>query len=1379
VCGMHRCGTSLISGLVHNYSDYEIGDNIIPRDKNNINGYYENSRVIDVNSEILQDSNLDWDSLANLPKNLKLVTEDRIAQIIENIIETEFSSNRILIKDPKFSLVLPHWIGVLENMGWNIKVIICYRNPKSVSDSLKQIDGFDKYKSYYLYFVYLILAEYYSRNCNRFFIEYDQVIDNPDVVLKSMCNDLAFHSFYSNDKYKSFLSKELRNYYGSDNNEFEHLLVGQLFKNLRGNQSRSEFDRLIREFKSNSLFYNSIEDDFKRTENSLFAQLYIDTGNEYSEEDSFKILVNDESTKIVFEIDVNNLQKLRFDPLNEYCVVFIKSIVISDQSGLLHNVPFVHNGKLLYENVYLFQTKDPILNINNMKFDGQQKDLIINLEYLAIGRKDVSYFKMASQNYEKREIQYFKENFDQSKVLNQTKNIEEQQIEINRNSQLIFKDLMNQFESQKTNILTELSKFKYDTEKHVTGIIEEIRSNTDLSKSVSNFTAEIINLKYELRHKIDQIHDLKEERNIKSNKIKDLLSINSLLKSRIDGKVNNNERMKIELFKAQQENFKLEELVTKTNQIIFNLEVALKNEYTNTDTLRAEINSKLSDIASKEAEIKALNGAEENFKRIINNYEAKLSEVLSAFRLESARLEKVFNSKSYLILIKGIKVLYRNNENYKSLANLKSYNSNIINILSDPKISSILNNSKLEVAKLSDSDLALKNSEIICHIDNCNIFDKNLLYIRGWVTHPNKAVTINVVLSSKTSSIELNTDRELRFDIKAAFPDHLESQNSGFICMTELKKKYTTISIMFLIDGIKYLKNVIAKKSSNYARLPLDLQYRIFLIKQSRVEFKKIDFSYNPLISIIVPVYNVDRKWLDSCINSVINQHYDNWELCIYDDKSSKRETLECLNYWENINDKRIKIKYGKTNLNISLASNEAIKLATGDFISLLDNDDMLSPNALTEIVSLLNKDPKLKLIYSDEDKLEMNGRRTGPYFKCDFNIDLLRSNNYITHLCTIKKETGDHIGWFRKGLEGSQDHDLVLRIVDEIEGNQIGHIPKVLYHWRKIPGSTAVNYSEKDYVFKSGKRALEDHLVRNNIVGTVLKGKWGGAFRIKRKIHTKGKVSIIIPFKNQIELLLDLIYSISDNTKYDNFELVLVNNNSTEENILILQNNLSLFKEVSIDLKHYDKEFNYSAINNWAVAETSSEYVLLLNNDMKIITKGWLMNLVEHIQREDVGVVGCKLLYEDGTLQHAGVLTGINGSAGHYYKGYNNDAHYFNMNVIRNVAGVTGACLMTKRSLYEHLEGLDSELFKVSYNDIDYCLKIRKAGYLIVYTPYTEIYHYESKSRGYEDTPEKKARHDKEKLSLQNKWGSYLSEDMYSNPNFSKQSEHNDLNIK
>lgn len=535
---------------------------------------------------------------------------------------------------------------------------------------------------------------------------------------------------------------------------------------------------------------------------------------------------------------------------------------------------------------------------------------------------------------------------------------------------------------------------------------------------------------------------------------------------------------------------------------------------------------------------------------------------------------------------------------------------------------------------------------------------------------------------------------------------------------------------------------------------------------KTQIEARLGELSYNPLISVVMPVFNPPAKFLELAIQSVIAQLYPNWELCIADDASTDPSVHEVLSRYEKI-DSRIKVCRRKTNGHISEASNSALELAKGEFVALLDHDDELAPHALYMICEELNKDSSLDLIYSDEDKKSPLGVRFNPHFKSDWNRELFLSQNYLCHLTTYRTEVIRRVGGFRKGLEGAQDWDLALRVVDAIDEKKIRHIPHILYHWRVIEGSTAQSTSYKPYVMEAQKRAVEEHLKRRGEEGRVEINDAISHLRVHFAVPAgEPKVTLVIPTKDQAGLLSRCVASILQKTTYKNFDIIVVNNGSCESETFELFDEFE--KSERIRILHDDREFNFSRINNDAIKATDSPYVAFINNDLEVISETWLSEMIGHASREGVGAVGAKLLYPNGLVQHAGIILGIGGVAGHNHKGRPRyDVGYFNRLILpQNLSAVTAACLVMKRDVFSEVGGFDEDGLSVAFNDVDLCLKIRKAGYRIVYTPYAELYHFESASRGYETTPEKFVRFEGEIATMQSRWKDVLKNDPYYNPN-------------
>lgn len=485
-------------------------------------------------------------------------------------------------------------------------------------------------------------------------------------------------------------------------------------------------------------------------------------------------------------------------------------------------------------------------------------------------------------------------------------------------------------------------------------------------------------------------------------------------------------------------------------------------------------------------------------------------------------------------------------------------------------------------------------------------------------------------------------------------------------------------------------------------------------------------FEYRPKISIITPVLNTREEWLRSSIESVLHQIYDNWELCIADDGSDQPHIKETLNCYQQ-KDARIKVKYLNENQGVSGASNEALAMASGEFIGFLDHDDQLLSNALYEVVLMLNRNASADFIYSDEILISKRGKPVYAYFRPDFSLDYMLSHCYIVHFVVIRASILKKIGGFRAEFKVSQDYDLFLRVLSQTRN--VLHIPKILYKWRQYESSTG--HLLKERVMESSRRALQDFADREGIKGVVWGTKNFNFFRLKRDILDRPKISIIIPTKDRIDLLKRCIESIQNRSSYDNYEIIIVDNMSQEEETAAYLDGLGKSYENCRIIK-FNEKFNYSKLNNYAAEFARGEHLLFLNNDIEVLNSDWLEAMLEQSQRDEIGCVGAKLLYPDRKIQHVGVVVGWGGRAEHIYKWlHSNDIGYMGHFVsIRNYSAVTAACMMLRKSIFNEVGGFD-ERFEIGFGDVDLCLRVRELGYENLFTPYAELLHYESATRG------------------------------------------------
>lgn len=534
---------------------------------------------------------------------------------------------------------------------------------------------------------------------------------------------------------------------------------------------------------------------------------------------------------------------------------------------------------------------------------------------------------------------------------------------------------------------------------------------------------------------------------------------------------------------------------------------------------------------------------------------------------------------------------------------------------------------------------------------------------------------------------------------------------------------------------------------------------------------RKTKWKHPVCISIAVPVYRTPEEYLRQMIDSVQSQTYPHWELCIANGSPEDQKLTEILDTYAE-SDSRIHVKHLSENAGIAGNTNAALEMAGGEYVGLLDHDDLLAPDALFEIASALKKcrDKRTampEVLYTDEDKVSADLKEHfQPNLKPDFSPDLLRSNNYICHFLVVMRSLLVKIRGFDSRYDGAQDYDFILRCTEQAKA--VYHIPKILYHWRTHAQSTADNPISKQYAYDAGKRAIEAHLKRVGLDGEVNRRKEFGFYRVRYTVQGQPLISIVIPNKDEKETLKKCLDSIRERTSYGNYEIIIVENNSKTQEIF------EYYKEIDgrnhVHVVYWDKDFNYSAINNYGIRHAKGDYIVCLNNDMEIISEDWLDEMLGYCQRPDTGIVGVRLYYPDDTVQHAGIIVGLGGIAGNIFVGLKrlHTGYMHRDSLVQNLSAVTAACMMVKREAYEAVSGFE-ETLAVAFNDVDFCLKVRSAGYLVVYDPYVELYHYESKTRGAEDTKEKVERFQNEIEYMRSHWLPILKEgDPYYNKNLS-----------
>jgi len=583
-----------------------------------------------------------------------------------------------------------------------------------------------------------------------------------------------------------------------------------------------------------------------------------------------------------------------------------------------------------------------------------------------------------------------------------------------------------------------------------------------------------------------------------------------------------------------------------------------------------------------------------------------------------------------------------------------------------------------------------------------------------------------------------------------------------------LTRVFKTLYLIFEIRKVVIIEvvgNYLAT-TSQYSQYLLRKKLNKEIIKQYKRNTN--GFTQRPLFSIIMPVYNPRIDLFTKALDSIKAQIYEYWELCIADDCSTDPEVRDTLEKYCKV-DERIKVVYRAQNGHISRASNSALEIAVGEYSVLMDHDDILREDALYEMAKAVNKKGGADLIYSDEDKIDEWGLHSDPHFKPDWCPDNLLSRNYLGHVCAFKTAKIRDVGAWRIGYEGSQDYDLVLRYTEIYD--KVIHIPEVLYHWRVHSESAAMSEAVKPYAYRAAQMALTEAMTRRGMEANVdfLDSFRGYSIRFGLQ-NKKAKVSIIIPSKNKADLLRKCLRSIERNSRYRNFEIIVIDNKSDQKEFFALMKHYSRQSGFSFKCIEDHEEFNFSRLINLGRKNASGEFLLLLNNDTEVISPDWLEAMMEHVQREEIGVAWAKLLYDNDTIQHAGVIVGLGGAAGHVLVGEDRDGPgYFNyVNMLNEYSALTGACFMVRTSVFDEVGGFD-ESFGTEYNDVDFCLKVKEAGYRNLYIPHCELYHYESMSRGHpHSTSESYKKHIKEVNLFRKKWKNYVESDPCYNPNLS-----------
>jgi GT2 family glycosyltransferase len=677
----------------------------------------------------------------------------------------------------------------------------------------------------------------------------------------------------------------------------------------------------------------------------------------------------------------------------------------------------------------------------------------------------------------------------------------------------------------------------------------------------------------------------------------------------------------------------------------------------------------------------------------------------------------------------------------------------------------------VEELGLTNADKHSHTKELHFVLDEPSPGDKRprsrTLIVRGWALAEDPLEYVEVTIPGLTpQALTIGTARP---DVKHNFPDLDKNGRCGFSATIDTRplsngrhsaqvrligsgKVLREIETGFLIDHTVGYGSDYEEWIAEF-EAPAD---KVFLLKLARIEDR-------PLISILMPVFNTEPNELSAAIQSVTAQKYSNWELCITDDGSTRSEIRSILSEAAARCD-RIKVFYSEEQRGIATALNAAVRIASGEYITLLDHDDALSPYALAYVAEAIHRHSRPELIYSDEDKLDERGERYQPFFKPDWSPDLILSTNYICHLLIIRRDLMDKVGEFSPETDGSQDYDYILRASQH--ATKIVHIPRVLYHWRAGPNSTASSVESKPYTIEASRRALERFCQSTGNAARIEPAELPGCWRPRYPISEPSEASIIIASGGNAEILRANLDALFTRTDYEHFEVVVADNSRSDR----IQELVGEFATAGHRVQYIDwrqQPFNYSKINNVAASQCDAPILLFLNDDVCAINSDWLTSMVELIRRPEVGAVGAKLLFPNGSIQHAGVVMGLFDNCGHAF--YGMDAafpHYFGFaDMIRNVSAVTGACLMTRADVFWSAGGFDEERLAVAFNDVDLCLKIGAGGYRVLFTPFAQLYHHESFSKTEKDI----IPHPTEVAIMQSKWREVIANDPYYSPNLTR----------
>jgi len=1385
VLGMHRSGTSALTRVL-NIAGAALPATLMGATTYNMTGHWESDVLFQYHETMLAEMGSVWDDWQVLNIDaLPVKRRKEIAGEIQNIIEVEYGQAPLfVVKDPRICRFAPLFITALSEADIDVRIALTFRNPLEVCESLEKRDGMSRADAALLWLRHVLDAESATRNLKRTFVSYNHLLGDWKAVYEKTSDQLELADMYSIDAMEprvgEFLSTGHRHYTRKREDvlrdpvlrdwvgaAYDALLV--LARNPGSKKAMDRLDVISREFNNASPILHKLYDTVRSERAKEIADLKNSNEVLGSEIAGFKSALSTSAGKE------------------------------AELAGTIENLSAklaVRKGEIdgLEETLSRATDKVSELTKNLASYEGEI-DGFKEALFAAEGKEAELETRLAHAQGEANQLE---------ETLSQRGAETTQMRDALSNSHTKITDLTDALTYQRrqtSGVKSALTKLKKKTERLRDDQKEAKSREAELEVRLLQVQGEAIQLEAALAQRGAEIKQMRD------------VALDSLAKiAELSEALAHQRRQKTDVKSA------LTKLKKKTELLI--------SEQKEAECREAEL---IASLDEKENETNLLTAALAEVKEETEALKASLD----AESIHSLEQRQAFESSTSWRITAPLRAMKNKGQiTVKSSAATGSEDQDISTHdrgASTPEAAlPHRKKSKTNAINFLKNSTDIENIDIK-HISDCNyqslsddpqlISRQKFLLSAGWhsvriaiqgegVGVPKLYLDIGdgfceqnsidlfpsgkkryyqaiFYLPSITSSFRFDpSDQKGEFELGTLYIEKLNTIQLGVQLATSAIRLARLNPVVFASKVPRYLRYLSnpyflqlrppVALGANVLSYSQWIERRDYNPERDRLTLQsQLDGLDNkPVISILVPVYNTPKVLLNEMIQSVVDQLYPHWELCLADDFSSKSHVQRILREWE-ARDKRIKVVYRDKNGHISHATNSAFELATGEWIALLDHDDLLRENALAEVAIEINRHPEAEIIYSDEDKLSDKGQRYDPYFKPDFSRELFRSQNYLNHLTVHKANNIKTVGGWRPGYEGSQDYDLNLRIFEIVEEKNIRHIPKVLYHWRAVAGSTAVFGSEKNYAYKAGKRALEDHLVRIGLDAAIEKPKGLPFYRVRVAVpKPQPLVSLIIPTKDGLELLRGCIESIYEKTDYRNYEIIVVDNNSEDPATLAYMDQIS--EREKLKVLRYPHPFNFSAINNFAVNKANGSIICLINNDIEIISPDWLTEMVSWASQPEIGCVGAKLYYGNDTIQHAGVILGIGGVAGHSHKNFaRKHAGYFcRLKLMQNLSAVTAACLLVRKRVYEEVGGFNEMDLTIAFNDVDFCLKVREAGYNNVWTPYAELYHLESVSRGKEDNPEKQTRFAKEVEHMKNTWGDVLLADPYYSPHLTRERE-------